>query len=279
VCTFSTYTLKADKKKDQRWQLLESFSKIINEVQPDVISMENVPRLMKFKQAPVFDKFVKNLKKNKYHIWFDIVYCPDYGIAQKRKRLVLLASKHGKIELIQPTHKPENYVTVKDVIGDLDQIEAGETSENDFFHRASLLSELNLRRIRSSIPGGSWKNDWEDELVLDCHKEKGGKSYGSVYGRMKWDEPSPTMTTFCTGIGNGRFGHPEQDRAISLREAALLQSFPMNYKFVKDKADLAVRSISRHIGNAVPPRLGEVIGESIKIHLNNFQNGEKKIKK
>tara|TARA_B100000508_G_C11458122_1_gene277786 strand:+ start:470 stop:1555 length:1086 start_codon:yes stop_codon:yes gene_type:complete len=271
---FSTYTLKADKRKDSRWQLLNSFSRLIDEIQPDIISMENVPRLAKFKQAPVFKDFVENLRANNYHVWYDIVYCPDYGIPQKRKRLVLLASKHGEISLIPPTHSKENYVTVKQAIGKLKKIKAGESDNNDFFHRASALSELNLKRIRASKPGGSWKNDWSEELILDCHKDEKRKSYGSIYGRMNWDEPSPTMTTFCTGIGNGRFGHPEQDRAISLREAAILQSFPKEYKFVRNKEDLSVRSISRHIGNAVPPKLGEVIGESILLHLNKHKNGK-----
>ena len=92
---------------------------------------------------------------------------------------------------------------------------------------------------------------------------------------MRWDEPSPTMTTFCTGIGNGRFGHPEQDRAISLREAAILQSFPKDYKFLKSKEDLSAKTVSKHIGNAVPPKLGEVIGQSILAHLKEFRNGKK----
>lgn len=272
---FSNYTLKADKKKDQRWQLLKTFSKIINEVKPDIISMENVPRLMKFKEEPVFDQFVENLKQNDYKVWYDVVYCPDYGIPQKRKRLVLLASRLGKIELISPTHKPEEYVSVERAIGNLEPIEAGIPSETDFFHRSPALNEINQRRIKASKPGGSWKTDWDEELILDCHKQERGASYGSIYGRMKWDEPSPTMTTFCTGIGNGRFGHPEQDRAISLREAAILQSFPKEYKFLKSEEDLSVRTVSKHIGNAVPPRLGEVIGQSILKHIKAVVDGKK----
>ena len=125
---------------------------------------------------------------------------------------------------------------------------------------------MNLKRIRHTPYGGSWR-DWPDELVLKCHKTTGGKSFGSVYGRMIWDAPSPTMTTQCTGLGNGRFGHPTQDRAISIREAALLQTFPISYKFFPDEKSVAITKASRYIGNAVPPKLGEVIAESIINHI------------
>ena len=271
---FSTYTLKKDKQKDTRWQLLYEFSRLIKETKPDIVSMENVPNLLKFKKEPVFENFVKELKEEGFDIWYDVVYCPDYGIPQKRKRLVLLASKKGKIKLIEPTHTPKEYITVKDAIGHLDKIASGETSKKDFIHKASKISEKNLARVRQSIPGGSWKKDWDKDLQLNCHKSNKGKTYVSVYGRMKWDEPSPTMTTFCTGIGNGRFGHPEQDRAISLREAAILQSFPTTYKFAKNKEELKFGQVSRQIGNAVPPKLGEIIGKSIIKHLKEVENGK-----
>ena len=123
-----------------------------------------------------------------------------------------------------------------------------------------------MRRTEASPSGGSWK-DWPEELLLNCHKKEGGKSFGSVYGRMTWEEPAPTMTTLCTGIGNGRFGHPIQNRAISAREAALFQTFPKTYKFFPNEQEVSLTKASRYIGNAVPPRLGEVIAESIKKHI------------
>ena len=123
-----------------------------------------------------------------------------------------------------------------------------------------------MKRIKATPYGGGWK-DWPEELILNCHKKGTGKTFGSVYGRMLWDEPSPTITTLCTGIGNGRFGHPEQDRALSLREAALLQTFPVDYRFFP----FSLRNVSRYIGNAVPPLLGEVIAESIKRHLKTYK--------
>ncbi len=273
---FSSYTYKKDKDKDDRWQLLYEFSRLIKETQPVIVSMENVPTLLTFKKEPVFFKFVSNLEKEGYKVWYKVVYSPDYGIPQKRKRLVLLASKLGEIEIIPPTHSPENYVTVKDAIGNIEPIQSGETSQKDFIHKASKLSDKNLLRIKQSLPGGSWKKDWDEELKLTCHNTDKGKTYVSVYGRMKWDEPSPTMTTFCTGIGNGRFGHPEQDRAISLREAAILQSFPISYKFAENENTLKFGKTSKHIGNAVPPKLGEVIGKSILKHLEQYSYGKKK---
>lgn len=268
---FSNYTLSADKTKDNRWKLLEDFAELIIGTRPDIVSMENVPQLMKFKHSPIFPNFVKMLENEGYNVWYDIVYAPEYGIPQKRKRLVLLASRLGEIELIKPTHSFQNFVTVKEVIGNMEKLRSGQSSESDFLHKASKLSVKNLERIRQSKPGGSWKSDWDKNLYLDCHKKKSGQKYGSVYGRMVWDEPSPTMTTHCTGIGNGRFGHPEQDRAISLREASLLQTFPEQYKFSDSKESLVVRNVAKHIGNAVPPKLGKVIGESINEHLKRLK--------
>ncbi len=269
---FSSYTYGEDKQKDRRWQLLYDFSRLIGEVSPDIVSMENVPQLLNFKKAPVFEDFRNYLENHGYSVWHDVVYAPDYGIPQKRKRLILLASKFGEISLLPPTHTSKTYQTVRDAIGSLDKIGSGESSSNDLLHKASKLSEKNLQRIRQSIPGGSWKRDWQEGLKLTCHKNSKGRTYVSVYGRMKWDEPSPTMTTLCTGIGNGRFGHPEQDRAISLREAALLQTFPIDYQFVDSPKKLKFGNLSKHIGNAVPPKLGEIIGKSIIEHLkgNNY---------
>ncbi len=261
---FSTYSYKSQDKK--KWNLLYQFSRLIKEVQPDIISMENVPRLADFDKSPVFTDFLNTLKNNDYKTFYKIVNCPDYGIPQRRKRLVLIASKLGEIELISETHTKDSYLTVKDVIGNFEPLESGQVSEKDPIHRASKLSELNLKRIKQSKQGGSWK-DWDEELQLECHKKKTGKTYVSVYGRMKWDEPAPTMTTHCTGIGNGRFGHPEQDRAITLREASVFQTFPPNYKFVKDGEPFKVKTLSTHIGNAVPVTLGQVIAKSIRVHL------------
>lgn len=263
---FSSYAFKNKKKDPNKYDLLYEFGRLVEEVEPDIVTMENVAQILSFKEKPVLHDFVELLRRKEYKVWVNPVYCPDYGVPQTRRRLVLLASKLGDIKLIPPTHTKDDYVTVKDVIGDLPKLKAGETDKNDPLHRAKVLSPLNMERIRCTPYGGSW-HDWPEELILQCHKSEKGKTFGSVYGRMVWEHPAPTMTTQCTGLGNGRFGHPEQDRAISVREAALIQTFPKTYKFFADEKDVAITKASRYIGNAVPPRLGEVIAESIIEHI------------
>jgi DNA (cytosine-5)-methyltransferase 1 len=264
---FSTYSYKNQDEK--KINLLLEFARLIEEVKPDIVSMENVPRLAEFDGESVFGQFIEILKTNGYEVTYEIVYCPEYGIPQHRKRLVLLASRFGKIELIKKTHTEKTFKTVKDAIGKMPPLESGEVSPRDSLHRATKLSELNLKRIKQSVQGGTWK-DWDEDLRLKCHLKTSGETYVSVYGRMSWNKPAPTMTTHCMGIGNGRFGHPEQDRAISLREAALIQTFPRKYKFVEEGKPFTVKRISTQIGNAVPVKLGSVIAKSIKLHLEKF---------
>jgi len=263
---FSSYSFKVKEKDEHKYDLLYQFGRLVEEVLPDIVTMENVAQILSFKQKPVLTDFVKLLERNKYKVSVHKVFCPDYGIPQTRKRLVLLASRFGEINLIPPTHTPENYVTVEDTIKYLPPIKAGEVCPTDSLHRARSLSDLNLKRIQATPESGSWRN-WSEDLRLECHKKSTGKSFGSVYGRMSWNKPAPTMTTLCTGLGNGRFGHPDQDRAISLREAALFQSFPINYEFFPTDEEISTTKASRYIGNAVPPRLGEITALSIIKHL------------
>jgi len=258
---FSLYTVKH--RKGDKWKLLGHFQRLIMELTPDVVSMENVPELA---AHPVFAEFVAALKERGYHVNHSVVFCPDYGVPQSRRRLVLLASRLAAISLIGKTHSRSRWRTVRSAIGGLEAIGAGERSRRDRIHQARALNSTNLQRIKHTRAGGSW-SDWPAHLQLTCHKKASGKTYRSIYGRMHWDEPAPTLTTHCTGIGNGRYGHPEQHRAISLREAALLQSFPRWYKFVPPRARVYNKILSRQIGNAVPVRLGRMIARSIKLHL------------
>ncbi len=257
---------KEKRKADDKWRLLYSFANLIEKTNPDIISMENVPLLMKFNNGKVYKDFVKVLEKKGYTITSSIVNAQDYGVPQRRKRLILFGSKHGKIKLIPKTIKNKRYKTVRDAIGHLPPVEDGVSHPSDILHRARKLTDLNKKRIQATKEGGFWR-DWDKELWLDCHKTKKGRLFGSVYGRMKWDDVSPTMTTHCIGLNNGRFGHPEQDRAITLREAALIQSFPKKYKFIKPKSIFSSPTIARQIGNAVPVGLGVIIAKSIKKHL------------
>jgi DNA (cytosine-5)-methyltransferase 1 len=261
---FSKYTQA--QSEDSKWSLLRAFGKLIRSVRPEIVSMENVPELQKHL---VFEDFVETLEDEGYVVTKYIVNCTKYGVPQNRTRLVLFASKFGPIQMVKPTHTSGREKHVRDVLQSLEPIAAGGVSKKDPLHRARGLNELNLMRIRSTPEGGDWR-DWPARLVLKCHKKATGKTYRSVYGRMSWDEPAPTMTTHCTGLGNGRFGHPEQDRAISLREAAILQAFPIGYKFIEPGVLISTKRISRQIGNAVPVRLGRMIARSIRIHLENL---------
>lgn len=258
---FSTYSQRYEVTKRREYGLLAEFTRLVGEVRPDVVTLENVPAIEKHE---VFHEFVDSLKKWGYHVWYDIVDASKYGTPQRRRRLVLLASIHGRVELVPPTHETPR--TVREVIGDLPPLEAGEVDPKDPLHMAARLSPKNLARIRASRPGGTWR-DWPEELVATCHRNDSGHSYSSVYGRMEWDKPAPTITTQAYGYGSGRFGHPEQDRAISLREAALLQGFPREYEFVPPGERITFTHVGRLIGNAVPVDLARAIGESIVAHL------------
>jgi len=258
---FSTYFQRYSLNDDDKWGLLYEFARLAKGTKPDVITMENVPAVA---NHAVFRDFVDMLKESKYQIWYDIVSSSEYGVPQSRRRMVLLASRHGKIEMIKPTHKKPK--TVRQTIGKLRALEAGESAPRDKLHVSATLLEKNLERIKVSKPGGTWR-DWPEHLVADCHREESGSTYPGVYGRMEWNKPAPTMTTQCFGYGNGRFGHPEQDRAISLREAALLQSFPRQYKFLPRDGEINFTLLGRLIGNAVPVDLARAIGRSINAHL------------
>ncbi|MCX6732323.1 MAG: DNA (cytosine-5-)-methyltransferase [Candidatus Roizmanbacteria bacterium] len=266
---FSRLNLKEVTQK--QLEPLGKFAQLIKDTQPDIVSMENVSGLADTKKYPVFAKFIKTLEDNGYKYKYEVVDVSEFGVPQKRKRLVLLASKLGEIELIKRTHK-DNRVTVRDVIKHLDPIKDGETSRTDFLHRARKLDPINLKRIKATPHDGGNSDSWSEDLMLECHKKESGKTYSStVYGRMRWDEPAPTMTTQCIGLGNGRFGHPTQNRAISLREAAIFQTFPENYKFMEFEDSMVTAKVAKFIGNAVPVRLGSVIGKSIKNHLKYYQ--------
>ena len=267
--TFSRYNQKAT-ESDTRWWLLLQFSRLVKEILPDLVTMENVPGLM---EQNVFTQFLEDLKKCEYSITYSIVNCAEYGIPQHRNRLVLIASRFGKITLLSPKEFGKASKTVRTAIGKMPEIEDGTYYPKDPLHQSAALSKTNKKRIKSSRPGGTWR-DWSDKLVADCHKKTTGKSFPSVYGRMTWDDPAPTITTQFFGFGNGRFGHPEQDRAISLREGAILQSFPKRYKFVAPGEPIIKTHIGKLIGNAVPVGIGKLIGDSLYRHIMIVEKGK-----
>ena len=288
---FSPHTRKnRNRNSDARWGLLAHFQKLVEGVTPEIIAVENVPSIRRQK---VFTDFVDKLQELGYLVYQELVYCPDYGIPQTRRRLVLMASLFGDIALLPKTHARSHchsagaalgdlpgqqhtalkaLKTVRATIGDLPAIADGQVSGEDPLHRTRTLSLLNKERMKQSKPGGTWL-DWDVDLRAPCHKKESGQTYKSVYARMKWDEPAPTITTQFCNFGTGRFGHPEQHRALSLREGALLQTFPQSYDFIDPNLPVSIQRLGIHIGNAIPVQLATVIGQSIQRHLEDLRRG------
>jgi DNA (cytosine-5)-methyltransferase 1 len=261
-------------KKDKRIPLLTHFGRFVRYHKPDFVLVENVPGLQKItsEDGPL-PGFIKLLKRLKYSVAMGTIDCCDYGVPQKRKRFVLLASKLGAIELPPRSHGlgTENpvYSTVGEWISGLPEIAAGESCPSIKNHRASNLSLKNLTRIRATPVGGG-REDWPKTLKLKCHKNHDGHS--DVYGRLRADLPASALTTRCISLSNGRFGHPTQARAISVREAAKLQTFDDSFEFLG-----SLNSMARQIGNAVPvllaQRLGEAFLSEAKAHLAGCEDG------
>ncbi|WP_415460140.1 DNA cytosine methyltransferase [Bifidobacterium psychraerophilum] len=261
---FSSMRRGFDTSGEDKWNLLDEFARLVRDTRPELITMENVPRLRKMS---IFDDFLNTLESMGYSYDYQVLYGPDYGLAQERRRLVLVASRVSVVKVPDPIYSREEYRTVKDVIGNLPGLKNGGMDPSDPLHKARMLNPLNLRRIQQSKPGGTWM-DWPKEIRAQCQLKATGQSFKSFYGRMRWDVPSPTITTQSYNYGSGRFGHPSQDRPITLREAAMLQSFPKEYKFVADGERPTFQNVGRLIGNAVPPVFGKVVGKELLSSLN-----------
>ena len=259
---FSTHVSKIkERRSDTRWNLIKEMARIIKEGLPEIVSMENVPNL---EREVVFHEFVTMLRKSGYFVAYDVAKCLLFGVPQNRKRLILLASRLGPIAL--PKGNGNTMKNVRDTIGHLPGIGHGDTCPSDPLHTASGLIPVNIKRIKASVPGGSWKG-WPKSLLPDCYNRESGQTYRSVYGRMEWDKPAPVLTTQFYRYGTGRYGHPEQNRALSLREGALLQTFPEDYEFQPPHEAITFVNTGRHIGNAVPPVLAQAIGNAIRKHV------------
>ena len=258
-------TIRPPSAEDERFPLILEFLRFVERCKPDIIFVENVPGMQKVgPESEPMSKFLLGLERSGYVTpAYASVPLKRYGVPQSRRRLLLLASQHGIVNLPPETHGPgtdnPEFVTVRDWIGDLPEIAAGEKHPHIADHRAARLSPLNIKRIRATPEGGGHR-DWPDHLWLSCHRTSGG--YTDVYGRMSWDRPASGLTTRCISYSNGRFGHPEQDRAISVREAACLQTFPRDFSFSG-----SLNSKARQIGNAVPVRLAKTIGLHVRKHL------------
>lgn len=245
----------ADRHK--RRSLISHFSMLVSRIKPEFILIENVPGF-RAKSNSHHKDFIEMLKTLEYSFDEGVLNAVDYGIPQSRRRYVLLASKNGAICLPRKTHGPtlRRHRTVRDMISRLPHLAAGGISTRIKNHTSSRLHPINLERIKCIQHDGDGREKFPRALTLSCHTRHGGHS--DVYGRMWWDKPAPTLTCRCTSLSNGRFGHPEQNRALSVREAALLQTFPRGYVFYSTHTHN-----TRHVGNAVPVLFAKKLGLAI----------------
>lgn len=252
--------IKTDKTKSCKTRLLlADFQEFVAYYKPGYVFVENVPGLDKKPDSPL-GKFKTFLSEHGYTFKDDVLNAKYFGVPQNRLRYVLVATRIKK-RINLPAEDRKKIVTVRDAIGNpakYPPIDSGRIDTTAFVHTSARLSSLNLKRITSTPHNGGGRLDWQDiKLQPDCYKEHDGHT--DVYGRMFWDKPSPTITTRFISYSNGRYGHPEQDRAISLREGATLQSFPEDFVFYSTSQG----SMAKMIGNAVPPLLARSIAESL----------------
>jgi DNA (cytosine-5)-methyltransferase 1 len=262
--------LKSDKTKSKSGRLLlEDFKEFVLYYKPGFVLIENVPGLKTKKGSPLH-KFKTTLKQEGYVFDQKVLNAKYFDVPQKRRRFILLASRIvDKIELPKQQRDKANVNTVAKSIGDykiFPKVEDGHKDVSDFQHSVAKLSDLNLERVKNTPKNGGSRKAWEknSKLQLECYKNHDG--HYDVYGRLAWDKPSPTITTRFIYTSTGRYSHPEQNRALSLREGATLQSFPLDYKFHSDSQGV----IATMIGNAVPPKLAEALGISILNHWNKW---------
>ena len=263
-CTPCQYwtQMNTDKTKSRKSKnLLVEFVRFVDYFQPGYVVVENVPGIYKNRTASKLTFFLKWLSDQGYVYSAKIRDTSKYGIPQKRKRFTLIANRNSEVIIVPK--QSDRKISVRQVIGQhngFPPVPAGHRDETDFMHTVAGLSSLNKKRISKVNKDGGTRFDFanDEELQLECFKGK-DHVYRDTYGRMKWDDLSPTITTKFYNISCGKFGHPEENRALSLREGAALQCFPNTFKFkTKSIADTA-----RIIGNAVPPEYARIIGEAI----------------
>ena len=273
--SFSSLTSKY-KKKDDRDELINEFARLVRELRPPMLMMENVPGLAK-KGAHLFNPVIAEFESMGYHISFKVVDVADYGIPQRRRRLVVLGSLYSEIKVPSPTHCEKvdkglpGWTTVRDTIAKLpmplalaDTRSVGGPKKMGW-NVVRNLAPQNVARLRASTAGAS-RSELPKALRPACHQTDVG--FSNVYGRMSWDKPSPTITGGCTTLSMGRFGHPSALRTISVREAAMLQTFPVDYVFDTEFIDRACTII----GNALPPTFAKTMADVCAIKLREMKN-------
>jgi len=261
-CQFWSLIYTDKTKSNKSKNLLVEFRRFVEYFNPGYVVVENVPGVLKRKAESGLEEFIEWLTENKYKVHFDVHEVSNYGVPQHRKRFTLIANRVTLDELL-PVVSLEKKITVRDVIGEhngFQKVSHGHKDPSTFLHTVAGLEKVNLDRLAVTPKDGGGRMAYVDDETLapKCHKGKKDR-FRDVYGRMWWDKPSPTITTRFFSLSNGRFGHPEEDRAISLREGAVLQSFPKTYVF---KAN-SIANTAKMIGNAVPPKYATAIGIAI----------------
>lgn len=253
---------KASSRDRRRNTLYLEYLRIVDDIRPRHIAFENVPGMLSTRWRPHFDALLDGLEELGYQATWTVLDAADYGVPQRRKRILVVASRVARPLLPEQTHfenpddgRRRRHRTVRDSIGHCLELESGYYDPDDPYHKARTHSSIALRRLRA-IPEGGGRDDLPPRLQLECHK--GHNGHHDIYGRMSWDRPAPTLTSGCTNITKGRFAHPDQDRAITLREAMLLQSFPTKTELRGGYEEMALQ-----IGNAIPPLLARRIGDTI----------------
>ena len=266
-CQYWSIIQTNKEKSKETSELILEFQKFVEYFRPGFVVVENVPGISSNSESPM-GRFITDLDSLGYcNPAYKITDMSLYGVPQKRRRFTLLASRVSDIDIPKPTGESK---TVKDVIGTNNgfrKICAGTRDETPFLHTSAGLSAKNLERLRMTNKDGGDRSRWQAKkhLELPCYAS-GEKKFADTYGRMWWDKPAPTITTRFTSISNGRFAHPDEDRGISLREGATLQTFPEDYQFIGSN----MASIARMIGNAFPPKFAKIIGKHIISYANRI---------
>lgn len=245
---FSSQNRKRD-RTDERASLVLEALRFAEALSPETIWVENVPGIVRSGEK---QQLRSGLSELGYGFGEPLrLSATDLGVPQRRVRSIFVASKSAsvleRVEKLRTDFVGSTPPTVRMALSDLKHLGPGEKCVIDSLHRARRHAPITIERLRAIPKNGGSRSALPAALQLSCHKKLGSNSFPDVYGRMAWDSPAPTLTTGCTDVTRGRFAHPEQDRAITLREAARLQTFPDSYKFIGNPTEIA-----RLIGNAVP---------------------------
>jgi len=258
-CQYWTIIRTNKNKSKKSKNLLHEFHRFVKYYNPGYVVVENVPGIMNKHKESGLDKFVNGLREQGYAVHYKVINLNNYSVPEMRKRFSLIANRVTKDEIFPKANN--SCPVVSDFLGEKNgfhKIPAGHKDKTEFMHTVAGLSDVNIKRLKLTPKNGGSRYSWADtDMQINAYKNKKGNiSFSDTYGRMSWDKPAPTITTKFFSISNGRFAHPEENRAISIREGATLQTFPKTYKFIGS----SIAVIARMIGNAVPPIYAKQIG-------------------